>query len=279
MGEKVLWSEGEEACRHHTFMILDDILKNKKREIEILKDGKPLGTLKKEVLALPARKAVFLEALISDPSSMAVIAEIKKKSPSKGVLRTDFNPKEIALSYEKAGARALSVLTDRKFFEGSTEILKEVRSVSKLPILRKDFILDEYQIWESRLIGADAVLLIADILTTNDLEKFMRLSESLGLDVLFEVHTKKDAKKALSLKPRLIGINNRDLYTFAVDIKTTANLFGLLPKEPFVVSESGIQNHEDLLYLKRLGVKAVLVGESLMKEKDPGDALKKLINE
>ncbi len=260
-------------------MILDNILKNKKREVEILKDAKPLGALKKEVLALPAKKTVFLEALQSHPSSMAVIAEIKKKSPSKGILRANFNPTQIALSYEKAGASALSVLTDAKFFDGSAEILKEVRAISKLPILRKDFILDEYQIWESRLIGADAVLLIAELLTLNDLEKFMRLSEALGLDVLFEIHTKKDAKKALSLKPKMVGINNRDLCTFSVDIKTTANLSGLLPKESFVVSESGIQNPEDLIYLKDVGVKAVLVGESLMKEKDPGDALKKLLGE
>ena len=257
-------------------MILDDIIKNKKREVAALKKKRPLAALRRDVESLPHKKRTFFQALKKN-KKLSVIAEIKRMSPSKGIIRQDFDPVGIAREYEKAGATALSVLTDEKFFGGSGEIFKKVRRVSQLPILRKDFILEEYQVYESRLLGADAILLIAAILPVRRLERLRDISETFGLDVLFEVHTKSERDKVLSLKPQLLGINNRDLRTFEVDIHTTERLAKGLPKGVLLVSESGIQNQEDLVYLKSLGAKAVLVGESLMKETDIRLALQRLL--
>ena len=240
------------------------------------KNKKSLRRLKAEVSLLPKKKRVFLDRL-KQGSGIAVIAEIKKKSPSKGVLRKNFNPVRIAKSYWKGGARALSVLTDRKFFGGSVEILKKVRRVTPLPILRKDFILEEYQVYESRLLGADAVLLIASVLSKKALATLGRLAEKLGMDVLFEAHDGRDLSKILYAKPKMIGINNRSLNHFSVDIKTTEKLARRVPKNVLCVSESGIQTNQDLIYLKSLGIKAVLVGEGLMKAKNIESALRKLL--
>ena len=255
--------------------ILDEIVKNKREELKALKEKKPLGRLEDEVGRLPKKKQLFFEAL-KKTRGIAIIAEIKKRSPSKGILRKNFRPITIARALECAGASALSILTDENFFGGSAAIFKKVRSITKLPLLRKDFTLDLYQIFESRLMGADAVLLIVEILTKRELATLSREALNLGLDVLFEVHTVKDIEKVLPFKPSVIGINNRDLYTFQVDIGVTERLMKHLPQQTLVISESGIQNAEDLLYLKRLGVQAVLVGESLMRQKDPGTALKNL---
>ncbi len=256
-------------------MILDEIIKNTREELAARKALKPLEALKSEVRALPKKEPSFLKSL--QAASFAVIAEIKRRSPSKGVLREDFDPVAIAREYEASGAAALSVLTDEKFFGGSPEVLKQVRRAVRLPILRKDFVVEEYHVWESRLLGADAVLLIADILSAGQIADLQALAGSLGMDALVEVHSQLDVEKALQAKPRLLGINNRDLHTFWTDIKVTERLSCEVPKGIFLVSESGIQNHEDLIYLSALGVRAALVGESLMRQKSPGLALKTLL--
>lgn len=239
--------------------ILDKIVAQKKKEVAVLK----------KKLKIPAsiapRAPRFLKTL-QNAAGPVVIAEIKKRSPSKGLLRKDFNPIRIARKYEKAGARALSVLTDRKFFEGSVEILKKVRRVTDLPILRKDFIIDPAQIWESRLAGADAILLIAAILKPRELKRLHALAQKLGLDVLLEVHSEADVKRVLPLKPKWVGINNRDLQTFEVDLETTGRLAKRFGKDVFIVTESGIRTSEDFLYLLKCGADAALIGEHLMKK-------------
>ncbi|MBI3252017.1 MAG: indole-3-glycerol phosphate synthase TrpC [Candidatus Omnitrophica bacterium] len=257
-------------------MILDEIVRHKKQEIDSLKKRQPLSVLRKAAARFPKKAPVFLEALKARRAT-AVIAEMKRRSPSKGLLRRDFNPVLIAQSYARAGASALSVLTDERFFGGSTGDLEAVRRVVNRPILRKDFILDEIQVYESKLIGADAILLIAAILSLSQLKKLSRLAQGLGLDALLEIHSEADLKKILPLKAPWVGINNRDLETFRVDIQTTARLAGKLPRGTFVVSESGIQNHGDFVYLSRRGADAVLVGESLMRERDCGEALLRLL--
>lgn len=256
-------------------MILDKILKQKRKEINALRRSKPMPVLKREARALPKKKPFFLAAL-KKAGPVAVIAEIKQRSPSRGILRDHFHPAELARELERGGASALSVLTDEKFFAGSAAVLREVKSATHLPILRKDFILDAAQLFESRFMGADAVLLIAAVLSRKKLRALDALARSLGLDVLFEVHSAADTRKVLALKPRLVGINNRDLRTFRVDIRTTGRLAGKFRKNTLLVSESGIQNCKDLIYLRKFGVRAVLVGESLMRAKNPGAALRKL---
>ncbi len=235
-----------------------------------------MAVLKKEVARLPVKKARFREAL-QKGRGVSVIAEIKRKSPSRGILRKDFNPVKLARDFKKGGAAALSVLTDRRFFGGSDEILKKVKKAVRLPVLRKDFTIDEYQVWQSRLIGADAILLIACLLPPQKMKRLAAVARKLGLDSLYEVHTERDLRKVFPLRPTLLGINNRDLHTFHVDLHTTGRLARKIPQGALLVSESGVQSQKDILYLKRLGVKAVLVGESLMKEKNPGAALRKLL--
>ena len=253
---------------------LKRIVKYKKEEVARLKKRMPLAILKS---AVKGRKPGFFEKALRSGKGISVIAEIKRKSPSKGILRRDFRPVQIAREYEKSGARAVSVLTDEKFFGGSAEILKKVRKAVRIPILRKEFIIDDYQIYESRLLGADAVLLIAGILSAAELKRFYQLANRLGLDVLFEVHDKRELEKVLPLRPRILGINNRDLRSFHLDIHTTGKLFSLIPKKILVVSESGIRTRGDVEYLRRIGVRTVLVGETLMKEKKVGEALEKLL--
>ena len=247
-------------------MILDKIVAHKKKEIASLKAG-----------SAPIRKAGRFYRALKDARGIAVIAEIKRKSPSKGILRKNFKPTEIAGQFGRSGASALSVLTDRKFFGGSGAILKQVRRSTKLPLLRKDFIISEAQIPESVAMGADAILLIAAILSRKKMAELAALASRAGLDVLFEAHTASELKKILAVKPKIVGINNRDLRTFRVDLKTTEKLAPKIPKGVLLVSESGIRDAADLARLKKSGVKAVLVGESLMKEKDPGAALKKIL--
>jgi indole-3-glycerol phosphate synthase len=257
-------------------MILDTIIRQKKKEVARLKAAVPLEALRRRAARLGRKKPVFMRALAA-AGGMAVIAEIKRRSPSKGVLRKDFRPAEIARGYARGGATALSVLTDRKFFGGSPEALKEAKAACRLPILRKDFIIDEYQVLESRLIGADALLLLAGVLSAKKLRGLAALARRLGLDSLVEVHSAAELKKALGMKARLIGINNRDLRTFRVDMRTTKKLMRRIPRTALVVSESGIQTHRDLVYLRDLGVRAVLVGESLMRRKNVAKALRKLL--
>ena len=257
-------------------MILDDIIRNKKKEIISSKKKASLLSLQKEARGLPHRKNHFLVSL-KKKSGMAVIAEIKRRSPSKGILRKNFDPAAIARDYQASGAGALSVLTDEKYFGGSADILRKVKKACSLPVLRKDFIVDEYQVYESRLMKADAILLIARVLDRAALKKLYLLAGKLGLEVLFEVHDAADLKKVLPLKPRLLGINNRDLSNFHVDLGVTRRLAPQAPKDCLLVSESGIAKPEDLATLKKYGVRAVLVGEAFVKDKKPGEALKRLL--
>ena len=205
----------------------------------------------------------FIEA-INKPRDISLIAEIKQASPSCGIIRQNFNLKEIANAYQEAGAQAISVLTEEDYFLGNITYINEVKSAVNLPVLRKDFIFEPYQVYESRFFGADAILLIADLLSKEKLIELMGLADSLGLEYLVEAHTEKELKKVLSLKAPFIGINNRDLHTLEVDFKTTEKLFTLIPKDKVVVVESGIKTHQDILFLKMLGVNAVLIGEAFL---------------
>ena len=215
----------------------------------------------------------------------AVIAEVKKASPSKGVIREDFEPVTIAKSYEKNGATCISVLTDKKFFQGSFENLANIRSNVNLPLLCKDFLIYPYQIYFARLYGADAVLLIAAILSDQDLKYFIKIVNSLGMIALVEIHTLKELDRVLAIEGvKLIGINNRNLGDFSVDLQTTFQLMEARNKELqklgiVVVSESGIHSSEDINFVRNAGVNAVLVGESLIKKTDPGTALLQLFTE
>ena len=257
-------------------MILDEIIRHKKKELKRSLRLKPLDILKKEALRVSGRKNHFVSSLKKN-GRVSVIAEIKRRSPSKGLLCRNFDPVKIAGEYKRGGASALSVLTDAKYFGGSAEILKKVRASSPLPVLRKDFTVHEYQIYESKVLGADAILLIARVLSKETLKRFYAIAKKLGLEVLFEVHSEGDLKKVLPLKPRLVGINNRDLATFRVDLNETKRLSRRVPKRCLLVSESGISSSEDMAVLKKYGVQAVLVGELLMKDKSPSGALKRLL--
>ncbi len=215
----------------------------------------------------------LLEQLRNRPFS--VIAEVKRASPSKGLLREEFDPVEIARSYERAGAGAISVITDETFFMGSLEYLAAVRASTGLPVLRKDFIVDPVQIEEARAFGADAVLLIATLLSQRELELLAEKAEELGLSVLVEVHDEDDLKKALDLDTALIGINNRNLRDLTVDVKRAFALFEKIPKDRVVIAESGISEPEVLLELKRKGFKGALIGEHLVRSSNPEETLRR----
>ncbi len=206
----------------------------------------------------------------------AVIAEIKKTSPSKGVLRADFRPAEIAASYAQHGAACLSVLTDEQFFEGNADYLKQARAACKLPVLRKDFIVDEYQVYQSRAMGADAILLIAAALDVAQMQLFEALAHSLGMAVLVEVHNGDELDAALQLTTPLIGVNNRNLRTFEVSLQTTLDLLPRIPGDRIVVTESGILKAEDVQLMRGHRVHAFLVGEAFMRAQDPGVELAKV---
>ena len=211
-----------------------------------------------------------------DAGLPAVLAEAKKASPSKGVLREDFRPAEIAASYARSGAACLSVLTDRDFFQGSDAFLQEARAACDLPILRKDFIIDPYQVYEARAIGADCILLISACLKDEELDVLSGLAEDLGLDVLVEVHDGDELQRALAVPTRLIGINNRDLRSFQVDLETTIGLLDAIPEDRIPITESGIHTREDVALMREQGVHAFLVGEAFMRARDPGAMLAQL---
>lgn len=245
---------------------LKEIIAKKKERLALAKEQLGEEELKSRIAALPPARA-FRDA-ISKPRQIALIAEIKKASPSRGVIREDFNLAGIAKAYQDAQVQAVSVLTEEDYFSGSLAYLNEVRAQVSCPILRKDFIFEPYQVYESRYYGADAVLLIADILTKDQLAQLMGLADTLGLGYIVEVHGEKELKKVLGMKIPVIGINNRDLHTLEVDFKTTEKLFPLIPKDKVVVVESGIKSHQDVLFLKILGVSAVLIGEAFMQAPD-----------
>lgn len=246
--------------------ILREIVLKKKERILWAKHQLSEDELKTRVQGLSATRP-FIEA-INKPRHIALVAEIKKQSPSRGTIRDNFNLREIARIYQEVGVQAVSVLTEEDYFGGSITYLNEAKNITEAPILRKDFILEPYQIYESRYFGADAILLIADLLSKDKLAELIKIASGIGLDYLVEVHTEKELKKALDLKAPLIGINNRDLRTLEVDFKTTEKLFPLIPKDKIVIVESGIKTYQDILFLKVLGVSAVLVGEAFMEAAD-----------
>ena len=268
----------EEKPRH----ILEEIVWEKDREVEVARQRVSLAQLKAQVVDLPAPRD-FVAALKASCRKPAVIAEVKKASPSKGVIREDFDPVAIAKAYGAGGASCLSVLTDKKFFQGGFDVLVDVRSAVALPLLCKDFILWPYQLYQARAAGADAALLIAAILTDKDLHYLLKVAKSLGLAVLVEVHDGEDMERVLALDGvELIGINNRDLSTFAVDLATTEQLmatYGARVRErgALLVSESGLFSRDDLDRVVSAGADAVLVGEALMRQADVTAALETLI--
>lgn len=255
-------------------MILDKIVEKRILQLSREKEKYPLPKMIEAAQAAAGTPRSLYNAL-SGPK-LSVIAEVKKASPSKGVLCEDFRPVEIAGQYEAGGADAVSVLTEEFYFKGSAEYLRQARKAIGLPILRKDFIIDEYQIYEARAIGSDAVLLIAALLSKKALTAFIKLAKSLRLDCLVEVHDKEELKKVLGCGAKIIGVNNRDLKTFQVDLETTERLSPLVPKSCVLVSESGIRTHEDMLRLHTCGANAVLIGERLMRSGDIGATLKVL---
>ncbi len=258
--------------------ILEEIVWYKEREIPPMRDKLPLDKLKKRV-AVMAPPLDFLGALKQGKTSPALIAEVKKASPSKGVIRADFDAVEIAQAYQRGGASCLSVLTDSKFFQGSFENLAAVRQAVDLPLLCKEFVIYPYQIYYARAHGADAILLIAAILEDSDLQYFLKIVEVLGMTALIEIHTAEEFDRVLKLKGvKLIGINNRNLTNFSVDLQTTQTLLDLhrqelLDREILIVSESGLHTAQDLKLVAAAGASAVLIGESLVKQADPGQAI------
>ena len=223
----------------------------------------------------------FVDALVSarSRSAPAVIAELKKASPSEGTIRADFDPPAIARSYAEHGATCLSILTDESFFQGSDDYLRRGREAVDLPVLRKDFTIDPYQVVEARAIGADAILLIVAILTDAELASLGALAAELGLDVLIEVHDEQELESALALSPRIVGINNRDLRNFTTSLDTTTRMLPKIPDDVLVVSESGIKTPDDVAELASVGVPAFLVGTAFMRNPDPGVELARLFNE
>ena len=253
---------------------LTDIINYKRVELEERKKKIPFQTINSQ-LQYVKPPIGFKKALSGD--GVKIIAEVKKASPSKGVIREDFDHIAIAENYEKAGASAISVLTDSHFFQGDIEYLNQIRHVVDLPLLRKDFIIDEYQVVEARVYSADAILLIAAVLSEKELKHLYDLSQTLGMDVLVEVHDKKDLKKALNMGAGIIGINNRDLKKFKTDINTTIALAKGIPEDRIIVSESGINSKDDIDFLTKGGVHTFLIGEALMREEDPGEKLRELL--
>jgi indole-3-glycerol phosphate synthase len=257
--------------------ILKKILAVKAHEVAAALSAKPLPLIRAEAAqAAPARDFVAAIRNKIGAGKAAVIAEIKKASPSKGVIRENFKPAEIARSYAQHGAACLSVLTDEQFFQGSAEYLQQARAACDLPVLRKDFMVDEYQIYPARAMGADAILLIASALTLSQMKAFEALAHQLGMAVLVEVHDGDELDIALHLNTPLIGINNRNLRTFEVSLQATLNLLARIPQDRIVVTESGIFTAEDVQLMRGHAVNTFLVGEAFMRAPEPGVELAKV---
>jgi indole-3-glycerol phosphate synthase len=256
--------------------VLDDIIFDKRQEVTALKARLNVKHIKQLVKGLPATRD-FYKAL--PRGRMSLIAEIKKASPSAGLIAARFEPTFLAKTYEESGAAAISVLTDEKYFQGKLDYLKAAKDPTTIPVLRKDFIIDEAQIYESRIAGADAILLIASVLDDCQLNDYLKLARSLKMSCLVEIRDETEARRVLQTDARIIGINNRDLATFKVDFRTTKTLLSKLPalKERTVVSESGISTAEQVRELHEAGVSAILVGTSLMKSKDIGEKIRELM--
>ena len=255
--------------------ILDKIVATKLREIERAKALVPPAELEQRLAAAPAVRDFF--AALADGPPCRLIAEVKKASPSKGVIREDFDPVQIARTYEQHGARCISVLTDVEYFQGSLDYLRQVRAAVDLPVLRKDFVLDTYQVLEARAAGADAVLLIAECLDDESLSALYSSIIEQGMTPLVELFEPANLDRVVALGAKLIGINNRDLRTFATDLEHTIRLRGRIPSDRVVVGESGIRTHADVERLEAAGVGAMLVGESLLRQPDVGAAVDVLL--
>lgn len=262
--------------------ILEEIVGYKKLEVSQMRQNLPIAALQSQLTAAPTRN--FLKALQESPHKPSLIAEVKKASPSRGTIRADFDPVAIALAYERGGAACISVLTDQKFFQGSFDNLRAIRQQVALPLLCKEFIIDLYQIYLAKQAGADAVLLIAAILSDEQLQDFLQVIHDLGMNALVEVHTESELDRVLRLDDvRLIGINNRNLQSFTLDVTITSSLltqrqaqlhsFGIT-----VVSESGLYTRSDLSFVAKAGARAVLVGESLIKQTDIEQAVHNLLD-
>lgn len=254
--------------------VLDRICADKLVHIERMKAETPLPDLKASLEGLPATRG-FINAL--KRHTPALIAEVKKASPSKGIIRAGFDPVEIAKTYEANGAACLSVLTDEPYFQGKDEYLVSIREAVNLPLLRKDFMLDAYQVYEARAMGADCILLIMAALNDAIAKDLYDLATALGLDTLFEVHDEEELSRALALKPKMLGVNNRNLKTLDVDLATGLNLALSIPDDILKVAESGIGDYATLESFQSAGYGAFLIGESLMREDDIGEATRKIL--
>lgn len=258
-------------------MILDDILTQKQKDLEELKTRLPLSRLQKIAEARTTFVRRNFKHALQSTKKINIIAELKKASPSEGVLRDDFQPMRLAETYQIAGASALSVLTEPHFFMGRTSYLKTVRQVTSIPILRKDFIFDKYQIYETAILEADAYLLISSLLSEEQLRDFIILGKSLGMDSLVEVHSEEDLHKALAAHAEIIGINNRNLRTLEVNPLNSERLIPHIPAGKVIVAESGIKTHDEILRYKSLGTHAFLIGSTLMKSPDIAHTMHQLL--
>lgn len=258
-------------------MILDEIVIKRKLQLEREKSEFDLNTVKTEAEKC-SRVCAGFEKALGTPDRLSVISEVKKASPSKGLIQPDFDPVKIAAEYEKNGADAVSCLTEEHYFQGCSQYFKDIRSKISLPMIRKDFIFDPYQIYEARIMGADAILLIAAILDDAQLKEYKNIAEAMGMDILAEVHDENELERVLDLDFDIVGINNRNLKTFEVSLETTARLAKMIPDSKIIVSESGIKNNEDMKTVRSHGADAVLIGETLMRSGNIGGTLKELRN-
>lgn len=255
--------------------VLDDIVSHKKTEVQTAKDRTPAAELEAQIRSAPPVRC-FRTALAANPRP-GLIAEVKKASPSAGVIREDFEPVDIALQYQQAGAHCLSVLTDEKYFQGHLDFLKAIRSAVDIPVMRKEFIIDQYQILEARAAGADCVLLIAECLNDSELNDLYTFAHSLGMETLIELYEPKNLARVLATGSKLVGINNRDLRNFETSLDHTFQLLDQIPADVLLVSESGIRTQENIARLRDAGAGGVLVGESLMRQPDIGRAVHELM--
>lgn len=255
------------------------ILKDKRVEVEYLKKRVPEKELMDKAMLIQHRHSFFQKIKAPGPSGINIIAEIKRASPSKGVILNNLDPALYALAYENGGAAAISVLTDKIHFNGSADDLKKVKEVSSLPVLRKDFLISSYQIYESLVMGADAVLLIVRILSKNQIKDYLNLCDELKIDALVEIYSEDDLEIASEAGAKLIGINNRNLSSFETNIENAIRLASLLSPNQIPVAASGIQNREDIVKIKSYGIRNFLVGESLVRAKNPLNFLKLLLND
>lgn len=262
-------------------MILDTIAQASRGRVAFEKDKVPLSELKQKIyqngkiVSFHNREAfAFEKALVKKDT--AFICEVKKASPSKGVIAEDFPYQRIAVEYERAGADAISVLTEPKYFLGADQYLEEISALVNIPVLRKDFTIDEYQIYQAKVIGADAVLLICSLLDTDTIKQYITICDELGLSALVEAHSEEEVFSAMNAGARIIGVNNRNLKTFEVDLNNSIRLRNLVPKDMIFVAESGIQTANDIQLLKNAGVNAVLIGETFMKSSNKKEMLDRL---